>query len=133
MSPDNNPLADFPAHRRWAVVGVSTDRAKYGNKIYRDLKEAGYIVYGVNPKLDTIEGDPCYASLGALPEKPEVVNVVVPPAAGIAVVNDCLAQGIQNIWFQPGAESDEAIEKARQSGMTVVADACIMIQKREWA
>ena len=127
-----NPLEEFPTLRKWAVVGVSSDREKYGNKIYRDLREAGYIVYAVNPKLSDVEGDRCYPSLKDLPEKPDVVDVVVPPPVGIHVVDDALGQGIQRIWFQPGSESEESVQKAQESGMTVVSNACIMIQKRDW-
>ncbi len=127
-----NPLEDFPKFRVWAVIGVSNDRNKYGNKIFRDLKNANYTVYAVNPKLSEVEGEPCYASLKALPALPEVVNVVVPPAVSEKIVDDCLAQGIKNIWFQPGSESDKAIEKAQAGGMTVVSNACIMIQKQNW-
>jgi uncharacterized protein len=128
-----NPLEEFPKLRCWVVVGVSEDRSKYGNKIYRDLKDAGYQVYGVNPKLEKIEGDTCYPSLKDLPVVPEVVDLVVPPQVSEKVVDDCLALGIQNIWFQPGSESDIAIEKAEKGGMTVVSNACIMIQKMAWA
>jgi uncharacterized protein len=122
-----NPIEEFPKLKRWAVIGVSNDRDKYGNKIYRDLRNAGYEVYAVNPKLAEVEGDTCYPSVGDLPVLPEVVDVVVPPAVSEKVVEDCLARGIKNIWFQPGSESDTAIEKARRGGMTVVADACIML------
>jgi uncharacterized protein len=125
-----DPIAEFPKYRKWAVVGVSADTNKFGYKIYYDLKKAGYEVYGVNPNLSVLEGDTIYPSLRDLPEVPEVVNVVVPPRMGVFIVQDCLALGIKNIWFQPGAESDEAIEKAKQGGMTVVHDACIMIQKQ---
>jgi uncharacterized protein len=128
----SNYVAEFPKYRKWAVVGVSEDRSKYGNKIYRDLRDAGYQVFAVNPKLQTVEGDPCFPSIKALPEVPEVVDLVVPPVASLNVVQDCLDAGAKRIWFQPGSESDEAIEKAQKAGMEVVHDACIMIQKREW-
>ena len=75
----DNPMVTFPTMRCWAVVGVSSDRSKFGNKIFRDLKAAGYIVYAINPKLDEVEGEPCYATVAVLPTKPDVVNVVVPP------------------------------------------------------
>lgn len=128
----SNYIAEFPKYRKWAVVGVSEDRSKYGNKIYRDLRDAGYTVYAVHPKLQTVEGDPCYASVADLPETPDVVDLVVPPAASLKVVEDCLARGAKRIWFQPGSESDEAIAKAKDGGMEVVHDACIMIQKQAW-
>lgn len=125
----NNYVAEFPKYRKWAVVGVSEDREKYGNKIYRDLRDAGYQVFAINPKLTTVEGDPCYASLKDLPEVPDVVDLVVPPSVSLKTVEDCLAVGAKRIWFQPGSESDEAVKKAQDGGMEVVYDACIMIQK----
>lgn len=129
----SNYIAEFPKHRKWAVVGVSEDRTKYGNKIYRDLRKAGYQVYAVNPKLQTVEGDPCYPSVAELPERPDVVDLVVPPAVALNVVDDCLKAEIKRIWFQPGSESEEAITKAQSHGLQVVHDACIMIQKQDWS
>lgn len=128
----DNPLAEFPKLRTWAVVGVSADSSKFGHKIYYDLKNAGYRVYGINPRLDELDGDKIYPGLADLPEVPEVVNVVVPPQVAESVVDACLALGVRNIWFQPGAESDKAIAKAEAGGMNVVANACIMIQKQEF-
>lgn len=128
----SNYVAEFPRLRKWAIVGASEDRSKFGNKIYRDMREAGYTVFAVNPKLDTVEGDPCYPSVKDLPEKPDVVDMVVPPQVGLKVVQDCLDAGITRIWFQPGSESEEAVRKAQDGGMQVVHDACIMIQKQAW-
>jgi uncharacterized protein len=123
-------LQDFAKLKTWAVVGVSADPEKYGNIIYQDLRDANYTVYGVNPKLTEIEGDPCYPSLTSLPLKPDVVNVVVPPKVAERVVDECIALGLTRIWFQPGAESDEAIAKAEAAGLHVVANACIMLEKQ---
>lgn len=126
-------IEDFPKLRTWVVVGVSTDQEKYGNKIYRALRDAGYHVYGVNPKLTTIEGDPCYATLEALPTQPDVVDFVVPPAVTEAMVEDCIRLGFKRLWFQPGSESEAAIQKAQAAGLHVVHDACILIQKQDWS
>jgi predicted CoA-binding protein len=128
----SNYLAEFPKYRKWAVIGVSEDREKYGNKIYRDLREAGYTVYAVNPKLETVEGDPCYSSVKTLPETPDVVDLVVPPKVAEQTIQDCLALGIKRVWFQPGSESNEALQLAKDGGLEVVHDACIMIQKQAW-
>jgi predicted CoA-binding protein len=122
----------FPKLRCWAVVGVSDDRSKYGNKIFLSLRDAGYRVYAINPKLTEVEGAPCYASVRELPEVPDVVDMVVPPKVGEQVVSDCIAAGVKRIWFQPGSESPEAIQKAQQAGLEVVHDACILIQKQDW-
>ena len=62
-----------------AVVGATDDPAKFGGRIYRDLKGKGFRVLAVNPGRDTVDGDPCYPSLAALPEAPTIVDLVVPP------------------------------------------------------
>jgi uncharacterized protein len=128
-NPIENPLASFAKCRVWAVVGVSDNQEKYGNIIYQDLRDSGYTVYGINPKLSQIEGDVCYPNLAALPVIPEVVNLVVPPAVTESVIDECIKLGVTRVWFQPGAEHDGAIAKADAAGLTVVANACIMLEK----
>jgi len=51
----------------FAVVGASRNPEKYGHRVYRDLKEAGYTVYPVNPNADEVLGDKCYPKLESLP------------------------------------------------------------------
>lgn len=123
-------MADWPQLQPWAVVGVSENPEKYGYKIYQDLKNAGYQVYGVNPKLSSLLGDPCYPSLKDLPQVPQVVNLVVPPSVGLQVLEDCKAMGVTRVWVQPGAESDELLAKGEALGLTLLANACIMLQKQ---
>ena len=111
----------------WAVVGASNDSAKYGNRIYLKLREAGYTVYPVNRRQQSIEGDTAYSNLTELPEPPAVVNMVVPPPEAPLVVQNAKAAGAQAIWFQPGAESASAAQWAQDHGMDVI-DACILVQ-----
>ncbi len=70
--------------RVWAVVGASEDMSKWGSRIYRALKQSGYTGYPVNPEAATADGDPTYPTLLDLPEKPDVVDVVVPRSMGHA-------------------------------------------------
>ena len=62
-----------------AVVGVSHDPSKYGNKVFFDLLRAGYRAMAVHKDGGEIEGQPRYPDLASLPDKPDVVCVVVPP------------------------------------------------------
>ncbi|MDH7513931.1 MAG: CoA-binding protein [Clostridiales bacterium] len=84
-----------------AVVGVSGNKEKYGYEIFKTLIDAGYKTYPVNPKHDLIDGHRCYKSLPDLPEKPEVVVTVVPPATTEKVVDTCLELGISTVWMPP--------------------------------
>ena len=125
-------IADFVGRRVWAVVGASQDRRKFGNRIYRSLRDAGYTVYPVNPKGGELEGAKVYPELAALPETPEVIDLVVPPAVTVKVVEDAHRLGLDRIWMQPGAESETAIQYCQEHAMEVIYDACAMVHKRQW-
>ncbi len=115
----------------FAVVGVSRNPEKYGYKVYNDLKVAGYTVYPVNPHLDVILGDRCYPSLSVLPGKPDVVDIVVPPAVTDEIVRECAALGIEQVWMQPGSESGQAITFCERNGINVVHGVCVMVKRQK--
>jgi len=115
----------------FAVVGVSRSPEKYGHQVYKDLKEAGYVVYPVNPSIDGVLGDRCYHSLSELPEKPDVVDTVVPPHVTEKIVEECKELGIERVWMQPGSESEQAMEFCRRNHIKVVHDMCVMVMRRE--
>ena len=113
----------------FAVVGASRFPQKYGYQVYQDLKKAGYEVYPVNPNTDAIAGDKCYPSLEALPVKPDVVDVVVPPKATEHIIKTCKQLGITKVWMQPGSESAAAIKFCEESRIGVVHGVCVMIER----
>lgn len=117
--------------KTWAVVGATAKPDKFGYRIYKTLKTAGLQVYPVNPGVETIDGDRCYASLAELPEKPEAVDLVVPAKIGESIVRQCGELGIANVWFQPGSDNDELIKLAQELKMATVHDACIMVELRK--
>jgi predicted CoA-binding protein len=119
-------LDAFVRGQCWAVVGASEDRSKFGNITFRELKRRGKKVYPVNPKAGEVEGETCYPNLGALPEGVERVLIVVPPKLGEDVVKEAAAAGIKYVWFQPGAESDEALTYCDAHGMEAIAGHCIL-------
>ena len=110
-----------------AVAGASRDPKKFGNSVYKDLRAKGYRVLAVNPNAQTIEGDPCYPSLKALPEKAGALIAVTQPAVTEQLVREAAVAGIHNIWLQQGAESAEALRFCQEHGMNVVTGECIMM------
>jgi len=122
----------FIDERVWAVVGVSTNPAKYGNKIFQDLRRAGYVVYGVNIHGGQVDGQQLYSSLAEVPVKPAVVDIVLPPEQTKMVVRECAELGLSRVWMQPGAESEEAIQFCQDHGIDVVYGTCAMIRRRIW-
>jgi len=113
-----------------AVVGATDNPAKYGYVIYRDLKRKGYVVFPVNPRRKTVDGDPAFPSLRALLAQPTIVNIVVPPKVTLEVLKVCRELGLDNVWLQPGAESPETLDYLQQHGFNYLANACIMVQSR---
>jgi len=127
-----NLLKDFLRKENvFAVIGVSQNPAKYGHQVYKDLKEAGYTVYPVNPHIDEVLGDRCYHSLGELPENPDVVDTVVPSPVTEKIVEECKVLGIDKVWMQPGSESEKAMDFCNRNGIKVVHDVCVMVKRRE--
>jgi len=124
---------DFLKCKRWAVVGVSADERKYGYKAFAALLNAGYEVYGVNPKNGIVLGQRIYRSLADLPQRPEVVNTVVPPRVTESVVRQCAELGIGRVWMQPGSESDHAIAFCREHGIEVVHNQCAILRAKDSA
>jgi hypothetical protein len=132
MSEMQGRIKDFVNRRVWAIVGVSQDRSKFGNRIYRSLRDSGYIVYPVNLRGGELEGAKVYPTLADLPGTPDVVDLVVPPAVTEQVVREAHELGLSRIWMQPGAESQVAIDYCLAHGIEVVYDACAMVWKRQW-
>lgn len=113
-----------------AVVGATDDPAKYGSRIYRDLKRKGFSVVAVNPNRVTVDGDTAYPSLAALPSLPHLIDLVVPAEVGIETVKEAVALGLDNIWVQPGAESPALTALLVDSGLAYSLHDCIMVRSR---
>jgi len=115
----------------FAVVGVSKEPEKYGNKVYFDLKRAGYTVYPINPNAKKVSGERCYPKLKSLPKMPDVVDIVVPPKITERTVRECKDLGIEKVWMQPGSESNKAIRYCRENNIKVLYGLCVMLERRK--
>ena len=114
----------------FAVVGASRDPEKYGHQVFKDLRNAGYKVYCVNPNADEVMGVKCHQNIETLPEKPDVADIVVPPKIAEQVVRSCKKLGIMKVWMQPGSESEEAIRFCKENGIDVVHGVCVMVERK---
>lgn len=109
-----------------AVVGASSDPEKWGNKLYRFFKSYYRRAYPVNPHATEIDGDKAYPNLSSLPEMPDVVDLVVKPSVAREVVDEVISLGVKLVWFQPGSEDEEAIEKCLKAKLSAVWGRCLM-------
>jgi predicted CoA-binding protein len=109
-----------------AIVGASNDRAKFGNKAVRAFVGDGWQVFPVNPKETRIEGLPAYGSVVDLPVRPNLVSLYVPPAVGLQLLPDIAERGCDELWLNPGADSEELVAAAERLGLTVI-QACSLV------
>lgn len=122
-----NRDAFLQAHS-FAVAGASTQREKYGNIIFRTLRDSGRAVYPLNPRESTVEGDAAFPNLQSLPVVPEAVSIVTPPAVTLEIVQQAIALGVRSVWMQPGAEDPQAGRLAREAGLNVIDDgSCLLV------
>jgi predicted CoA-binding protein len=112
----------------FAVVGASSDRRKYGNKVLRTYQQNDREAHPVNPKGGEIEGLAAYESLGDLPEIPHGISVITPPGVTETIVRQAAELGIKHVWMQPGAENQRSIELAREADINLIpGDACLLV------
>ncbi len=103
-----------------AVIGASSDRRKYGNKAVRAYLSTGFKVFPVNLRGESIEGLPSYKSLAEIPEKVDFVSLYVTPAVGIQMLSAIADMEPQEVWLNPGSESDDLIEAAADLKLRVI-------------
>ena len=110
-----------------AILGASADRSKFGNKAIRAHLQQGYDVYPVNPKGGEIEGLAVSKSLAEVPvERLDRISVYLPPKIGLAMLDEIAAKGCDELWLNPGSESDELVQKAQSMGLEPI-QACSIV------
>ena|SRR5438105_3685096 len=109
-----------------AIIGASNDRGKFGNKAVRAFLSQGYTVYPVNPRASEIEGLPAYRSLAEVPVRPHMVTVYLPPQILLKVLPEIAEKGCDELWLNPGTESDEVLLEAERLGLNVI-QACSIV------
>ncbi len=109
-----------------AVIGASNNRKKYSNKALRAYLISGYKVYPVNPKEEIVEGIKSYKSILDIEEDIDRATLYVPPQVGIKLIDEIAKKGVKELYINPGAESDELVEKARKLGLNPILACSIL-------
>jgi predicted CoA-binding protein len=136
LRPDGAPASVDPIfdiltkYKMIAVVGLSSNPARPSYGVTEYMQASGYQIIPVNPNETDVLGEPSYASLEEVPQKIEIVDIFrrvedVPP-----VVDAAIRAGAKVIWMQQGIANEAAAEKARAAGLTVVMDACILVEHK---
>ena len=117
-----------------AVVGLSKSPMRPSHGVSAYMQAAGYRIIPVNPKIEEALGETAYPSLLDIPvalrEKVGVVDVFRRPEFVDEIVEQTIELNIPAIWLQEGVVNERAAKKARQAGIFVVMDLCILKEHR---
>jgi len=121
----------FESVKTIAIQGLSPDPTKASHMVAKYLQDAGYKIVPIYPKGDMILGEKVYRSLAEIPFAIDMVDIFRKPAAFDAVADACIARGdVKVFWGQLGLVNNQAAQKAKDAGMTVVQNYCTKLEHK---
>ncbi|MFW5760839.1 MAG: CoA-binding protein [Cyclobacteriaceae bacterium] len=120
-------IDQFLACKKFAIAGVSRNKHKFGNTIFKELKNKNFDIVPISPNMDSFEGEKCYYSVGDLPSDVEALIIVTKPEASLTLLKEAANKGIRNIFLQQGAQNKEIIEYAESTGINLICQQCILM------
>jgi len=109
-----------------AIVGLSSNKFRPSYGVAKYLQAAGYRIIPVNPQETEVLGQKSYARLEDVPDKIDAVDIFRRPEYVPDIVDSAIRLGVRAVWMQEGVINPEAAEKARQAGLLVVMDHCML-------
>ena len=110
-----------------ALVGVSLNPKKFGYTAFKELKDKGMKIIPVNPLADEIMGEKSYRNVKMLPPEVRSIIVFTKKNQTASVIRDAKEKGIKQIWIQQMADSKEALDELKDSGINFIAGECILM------
>jgi predicted CoA-binding protein len=114
-----------------AVVGLSGTRSRPSYGVSEYMQSVGYRIIPVNPKETEVLGEPAYANLEDVPVPIDIVNIFRQPQYVPEIVDSAIRIGAKGVWMQEEIVHEEAARKAREAGLEVVMDRCILKEHRK--
>jgi uncharacterized protein len=121
-------VQDFLGQKRLAVVGVSRKADDFSRQLFCELRNRGYDVVPVNPEVDEIDGQRCFAHLQDVQPPVDGALLMTSPTVSEKVVQECADAGIRRVWMYraggAGAVSSEAVRFCESHGIAVIPGEC---------
>jgi len=130
-SPEPDPITELLKRAKTiAVVGLSNNPLRPSQGVSAYMQSHGYRIIPVNPRIKEALGETAYPSLLEVPEKIDIVNIFRRPEFVGAIVDQAIQLKIPAVWMQEDVIDEPAAEKARQHGLFVIMDRCILKEHR---
>jgi predicted CoA-binding protein len=112
--------------RTIAVVGLSSKKFRPSYGVAEYMQEQGYRIIPVNPNESEVLGEKTYRSIEDVPEHIDIVDIFRRSEFVGPIVESAIRVGANAVWMQEGVVHEEAAQKARDAGLAVVMDRCIL-------
>jgi len=133
FNPEDEEIREIlEKNRTIAVVGLSPDPGKDSHRVAKYLKEHGYHIVPVNPKVEEILGEKCYLSLKDIPIPVDLVDIFRKIEAIPAVVDEAITIGAKVVWMQLGLAENQSAKRAMAAGLKVVMNKCLKIEHNRY-
>jgi len=128
---NRNEIAELLKESRTiAVVGLSDSRIRPAYGVSEYMRDSGYRIIPVNPKVENVLGEKAYKQLEDIPEKVDIVNIFRRPEFVGPIVDSAIRIGAKAVWMQEGIVDEAGAQRARDAGLAVVMDRCILKEHR---
>ncbi len=127
MKATKQTIEDFLNSKNFLFYGVSADRNKFGNSVFKHLQVNGYNVIPVHPELKQINGIDCMSNIKEIDDKPESAIIIMSPENTDKVITELIDFGIKKIWIQQRCESDNSLHLCANNNIEVITGECIMM------
>ena len=114
-----------------AVIGLSPKPERPSYRVASYLKEQGYRIIPVNPQVKEVLGEICYPELISVPEPVDVVDIFRRSEDVPDIVEDAIKIGAKVVWMQEGVINEKAAAQAKEAGLSVVMDKCMLKEHRK--
>lgn len=113
-----------------AVVGLSPRRERPSFTVASYLKEQGFSIIPVNPTVAEILGERSYPDLSSIPGRVDVVDIFRRSEEVLPIVEEAIKIGAKSVWVQEGVINEDAASRAREAGLLVIMDKCMLKEHR---
>ena len=132
-SPSGNPVLEIlKTSKTIAVVGLSGRRMRPSYGVAEYMQSAGYRIIPVNPNETEVLGEKSYTRLEDVPERVDIVDIFRRSEYVSDIVESAIRIGARAIWMQEGVFHPEAAARAREAGLFVIEDSCILKEHMHW-
>ena len=121
-------IKDIFALKKIAVIGMSRHPIKAAHFVPKYLSEQGFDITPVNPTANEILGKKCYPDISSVQDPIDIVDIFRPSEQVLPVVQNAIKKKPKVIWLQEGIHNEEAENLAREHGIDVVFNRCMLAE-----